>query len=32
VVLLVCTITLTLVSWQWRRKMPQALAQLGETV
>jgi putative ABC transport system permease protein len=32
VVLLVCATTLMLVSWQWRRKMPQALAQLGETV
>jgi putative ABC transport system permease protein len=32
VVLLICAITLLLVSWQWRRKMPQALAQLGETV
>jgi len=32
VVMLVCVITLLLVAWQWRRRMPQALAQLGETV
>jgi putative ABC transport system permease protein len=32
VVAAVCALTLLLVGWQWRRKMPQALAQLGETV
>ncbi len=32
VVLLICTVTLLLVSFQWRRQMPLALAQLGETV
>ncbi|TNF87489.1 MAG: ABC transporter permease [Gammaproteobacteria bacterium] len=32
IVLLICTLTLALVSLQWRRKMPQALAQLGETI
>ncbi|MDH3218277.1 MAG: ABC transporter permease [Gammaproteobacteria bacterium] len=31
-VLLICAATLLLVSYQWRRKMPQALAQLGETI
>ena len=32
VVLLICTLTIALVAWQWRRRMPQALAQLGETL
>ncbi len=32
VVLLICAVTLLLVSLQWRRKMPQALARLGETL
>ena len=32
VVLLICTFTLLLVSFQWRHRMPLALAQLGETV
>lgn len=32
IVLVICTLTLLLVSFQWRRKMPQSLAQLGETV
>ena len=32
VVLLICAFTLLLVSWQWRRRMSLALAQLGETV
>ncbi len=32
VVLLICALTLLLVSVQWRRQMPRALAQLGETV
>ena len=32
IVLLICGLTLLLVSFQWRRQMPQALAQLGETV
>ena len=32
VVTLVCAITLALVAWQWRRRMPRALAELGETV
>jgi putative ABC transport system permease protein len=32
VVLLICAATLLSVSLQWRRQMPQALAQLGETV
>jgi len=32
VVLLICALTLALVAWQWRRRMPQALAQLGETL
>ena len=32
VVIVICGLTLLLVSFQWRRKMPQALAQLGETV
>ena len=32
VVIAVCTATLLLVAWQWRRKMPDALARLGETV
>jgi putative ABC transport system permease protein len=32
VVIVICSLTLLLVSFQWRRKMPQALAQLGETV
>jgi putative ABC transport system permease protein len=29
---LICAFTLLLVSFQWRRQMPLALAQLGETV
>ncbi len=29
---LICGLTLLLVAFQWRRQMPQALAQLGETV
>jgi len=29
---LICGLTLLLVTFQWRRQMPQALAQLGETV
>jgi putative ABC transport system permease protein len=29
---LVCAFTLLLISFQWRRQMPLALAQLGETV
>ena len=32
VVGLICVLTLLLVAWQWRRQMPTALAQLGETV
>jgi putative ABC transport system permease protein len=32
VVVVICSLTLLLVSFQWRRKMPQALAQLGETI
>ena len=32
VVGLICVSTLLLVAFQWRRKMPLALAQLGETV
>ena len=32
VVFIICGLTLLLVSFQWRRKMPQALAQLGETI
>ncbi len=32
VVGLICVLTLLLVAFQWRRQMPQALAQLGETV
>ncbi len=32
VVFLICAVTLLLVSFQWRRQMPYALAQLGETV
>ncbi len=32
VVIVICALTLLLVSFQWRRKMPQALAQLGETI
>lgn len=32
VVLLICVLTLLLVAFQWRRRMPEALAQLGETV
>jgi putative ABC transport system permease protein len=28
---LICGLTLLLVAFQWRRQMPQALAQLGET-
>jgi len=32
VVIVICVLTLLLVSFQWRRKMPQALAQLGETI
>jgi putative ABC transport system permease protein len=32
VVGLICGLTLLLVAFQWRRQMPQALAQLGETV
>ncbi len=32
VVLLICALTLLLVSVQWRRQMPAALAQLGETI
>ena len=29
---LICALTLLIVAFQWRRQMPQALAQLGETV
>jgi len=32
VVFLICAVTLLSISFQWRRQMPQALAQLGETV
>jgi putative ABC transport system permease protein len=32
VICLICAFTLLLVSFQWRRQMPLALAQLGETV
>jgi len=32
VVFLICALTLVVVSFQWRRQMPLALAQLGETV
>jgi putative ABC transport system permease protein len=32
VIFLVCSFTLLLVSYQWRRRMPLALAQLGETL
>ena len=32
IVFLVCSFTLLLVSLQWRRQMPRALAQLGESV
>ncbi len=32
VVFLICAFTLLLVAFQWRRRMPLALAQLGETV
>ncbi len=32
VVGLICGLTLLLVAFQWRRQMPRALAQLGETV
>ena len=32
VVGVICGATLLLVAFQWRRQMPQALAQLGETV
>ncbi len=32
VIALICGLTLLLVAFQWRRQMPQALAQLGETV
>ena len=32
VVFLICAVTLLVVSIQWRRQMPLALAQLGETV
>jgi len=32
VICLICAFTLLLVSFQWRRQMPRALAQLGETV
>jgi putative ABC transport system permease protein len=32
VVFLICAVTLLSVSFRWRRQMPQALAQLGETV
>ncbi len=32
IVLLICLLTLSLVAWQWRRRMPRALAQLGETL
>lgn len=32
VIFLICTFTLLLVSFQWRRQMPLALAQLGETL
>ena len=32
VIALICGLTLLLVAVQWRRQMPQALAQLGETV
>ena len=32
VVFLICALTLIVVSFQWRRQMPLALAQLGETV
>ena len=31
-ILLICALTLLLVSFQWRRQMPKALARLGETV
>ncbi len=31
-VFLICVLTLMLVAWQWRRRMPLALAQLGEMV
>ena len=32
VVGLICVLTLLLVAFQWRRRMPLALAQLGETI
>ncbi len=32
VVILICAATLVLVSFQWRRDMPRALAELGETL
>jgi len=32
VIFLVCSFTLLLVAFQWRRQMPLALAQLGETL
>ena len=32
VIALICALTLLLVAFQWRRQMPRALAQLGETV
>ena len=32
IVLSICVLTLALVAWQWRRRLPRALAQLGETV
>jgi putative ABC transport system permease protein len=32
VIFLICAFTLLLVSFQWRRQMPLALAQLGETL
>ena len=32
IIFLVCSFTLLLVSFQWKRQMPQALAQLGETI
>jgi putative ABC transport system permease protein len=32
VIFLICSFTLLLVSFQWKRQMPLALAQLGETI
>ena len=32
VVVSICAATLLLVAYQWRRRMPQALAELGETL